>query len=421
MRHKPQVTSLNIYDGMSPTVGLNTDIIWLVLQQAAYTDDVWDHRTLRECCRVSHEWYPLAKRMLFRFVVLRNRRQIRALQQTRGKHLQNRRSASPRGLGHDVPVPVDIWEAQTRILECHWCHDFRFNDIRRALALFPFLYEVRISVHIYERFEPNRDDTWLAIPSTIRALRYTGILGLGSLNIACASHIISVLSKHSQLRCLQFKGVSIVPHFQSPLLFQSVQVNALLYLELEISDLPQTLPGDLFANLLYLVLHQRSRYSHWATLKHGVFKRVKSLTALYYARMVSPESVLRLSRLSETFPALTELRLAIRLPRVQFSTIAPLLSQIPSGLISLSLFISSNMFTATEPAETGSKDSITIPASLRYFEYGLRYYPRIHTVVDSPVLRPFLESCKSKEVQLLPSPIYDVAEIVSSPIVSEKY
>src|SRR5258706_2393528 len=406
---------------MSPTVGLNTDVIWLVLQHAAYTDDIWDHRTLRECCRVSREWYPLAKTILFRLVVLRNRRHLWPLQQTRGKHLLTGPSALPRGPGYNAPVPVDTWEAQTRILACYWCNDFRFNDIRHALALFPSLYEVRVSVHIYERLQPNRDDSSLAIPSTIRALRYTGILLSGSQNVACASHIISVLSKHSQLHCLQFKGVPITPHFQSPLLFQSVQVNALLYLELEISDLPEELSGDLFANLLYLVIHQRSKHSHWATLKHGVFKRVKSLTALYYARMVSPEPVLRLSQLSETFPELTELRLGIRLLRVQFSTIAPLLSQIPSGLISLSLFISSNMFTGTEPAETWSRDSFTIPTSLRYFEYGLRYYPRIHTVVDPPVLRPFLDSCKSKEIQVFPSPLYDVAEIVSIPIASQKH
>src|SRR5258706_2858122 len=406
---------------MSPTVGLNTDVIWLVLQHAAYTDDIWDHRTLRECCRVSREWYPLAKRILFRFVVLRNRRQLWALQQTRGKHLLTGPSAPPRRPGYNAPVPVDIWEAQTRILACHWCNEFRFNDICHALALFPSLYEVRVILHIYEHLEPNRDDSSLAIPSTIRALRFTGIHPVGFQNVASASHIISVLSKHSQLHCLQFKGSSFTPYFQSPLLFQSIQVNALLYLELEISDLPEAFSGDLFANLLYLVLHQKSNYSHWATLKHAVFKRVKSLTALYYARMVSPESVLRLSQLSETFPELTELRLGIRLFCVQFSTIAPLLSQIPTGLISLSLFISHDIFTATEPAETWPRDSFTIPKSLRYFEYGLRHYPRIHTVVDPPVLRPFLDSCKSKEVQVFPSPLYDVAEIVSIPIASQKY
>ena len=414
------MTDSDIYDGMSPTVGLNTDVIWLVLQHAAYTDDVWDRRTLRECCRVSREWYPLAKRMLFRFVILGNRGQLRALQQTRGKHLQTGPSAPTRGLGYDVPVPVDTWEAQTRILACYWCSEFRFNDIRHALTLFPSLYEVRVSVHIHEQLQANGDDSSLAIPSTIRALRYSSILLSGPQNIACASHIISLLSKHCRLHCLQIKGVSITPHLPFPLLFQSVQVDALLYLELEIRHLPEPLSGDLFPNLLYLVLHQRSKHSHWATVKHRVFKRVKSLTVLDYSRMVSPEPVLRLSRLSETFPELTELRLGIRLFCLQFSTIAPLLSQIPSGLVSLSLFISSNIYTGTE--ETWPRDSFTIPTSLRYFEYGLRHYPSIRNIVDPPVLRPFLDSCRSKEVQLFPSPIYEITEIVSIlPIGSETY
>ena len=401
MYHKPQATDSDIYDGMSPTISLNTDIIWLVLQHAAYTDDVWDRRTLRECCLVSREWYPLAKRILFRFVILRNRRQLRALQQTRGKHLQIGSSAPPNG-------PVDTWEAQTCILACYWCNEFRFNDIRHALTLFPSLYEVRVTVHIHEYLRPDGNDSLLAIPSTIRALRYSSVLLSETQNIACASHIISVLSKHSRLHCLQFKGASII---QLPSLFQSVQVNALLYLELQISNLSETLSGDLFPNLLYLVLHQKLPHSHCATPIHGVFKRVKSLTALYYSRMVAPEPILQLSRFSETFPELTKLRLGIRLFRLHLSTITPLLSQIPSGLVSLSLFITTNTYTPTE--ENWPRDSFTIPKSLKYFEYGLRYYSSISNIVDPPVLRPFLDSCRSMEVQLLPSPIHEITEIVS--------
>jgi hypothetical protein len=411
---KTQVADPNIYDRMSPTVVvLNADIIWLVLQHAAYTDDVWDHRTLRECCRVSREWYPLAKRILFRYIVLRNRRQVRALQQTRGKHLQTGPNDPPGGLGYDVPVPVDTWKAHTRILECHWWDYFRFNDIRHALALFPSLYEVRVSVHFYERHQGNRDDSALAIPSTIRALRYTSLLLSGPLNVACASRIISVLSKHARLHSLQFEGVSITPHLQFPRLFQSTPVNALLYLELEICDLPEALSGDLFANLLYLVLHQKSRCIQGAILQPGVFKRVKSLTVLYSSRMESLETVLQLSELSKTFPELTEFRLGVRLHRLRLSTIAPLLSQIPSGLISLSLFIEANPPTDTELAETQPSDSFTIPTTFRYFEYALGYYPGTHASDDPPVIRPFLDSCKSKGVRLLPSRLYDMAEIVS--------
>ena len=409
MHHKPQVTGSDTYDGMSPTVGLNTDIIWLVLQHAAYTGNVWDHHTLNECCRVSREWYPLAKRMLFRFVVLRNRGQLRALQQARGKHLQIGPSAPPGGLGYDAPVPADTWEAQTRILKCFWCNNFRFNDILHALALFPSLYEVRVVVHIHEHLQGDGDDSSLAIPSTIRALRCYATRHLpGRQNIAAVSHIISVLSKHCRLRCLQFKGVSILPHLQLPLLLQSFQVNALLYLELEISHLPETLSGDLFPNLLYLVLHQMSSFNHWAIVKRGVFKRVKSLTALNYSGTLSSKPVLRLS---QSFPELIELRLGIRLLRLQFATIDPLLSQIPSGLVSFSLLISSEMYLGTE--ETWPRDSFTIPTSLKYFEYGLRHYPSLRNIVDPPVFRPFLHYCRSKGVQLIPSPIYEMTQIVS--------
>jgi hypothetical protein len=118
------------------------------------------------------------------------------------------------GLGDDVPVPVGTWNAHTRILECRWSNDLRFNDLRLALALLPSLYEVRVSVYFYEDLHANRDDSALTIPSTIRALLYSSS---APLNIACASHtIISVLSKHSRLHCLQFKGVSTTRHLQSP-------------------------------------------------------------------------------------------------------------------------------------------------------------------------------------------------------------
>ena len=414
MYHTTQVADPNIYDRMSSTVVLNADIIWLILQHAAYTDDEWDHRTLRECCLVSRVWYPPAKRMLFRFVVLRSRRQVRALQQARGKHLQTGPNASSRGLQYNVPVPVDTWEAHTRILECHWWGSFRFNDIRHALALFPSLYEVRITVHIYERLQENGGDSSLAIPSTIRAFRYIGRSDLGSWNISCASHIISVLSKHTRLQCLQFEGVSITRRLQSPGILRSIQLNALLYLELEIYDLLGTLSGDLFDNLLYLVLHLRS--IHLATLLHGVLKRVKSLTALYNSYMGSLEGVLPLSGLSETFPKLIELRLGLRLHHLRFSTITPLLSQIPSGLISLSLFISATLFD-TGLAETQPRHSFTVPTSLRYFEFGLGYYP-MTKVLDHPSVVPFSDFSRSKGVQLLAFRVIDVGYIVSIPIVS---
>lgn len=417
MHFKIQLTDPNIHDRMSPTVALNTDIIWLVLQHVAYTDRGWDYGTLRRCCHVSREWYPLAKRMLFRFVVLKNQRQLLALQHTLGKYIQTGPNAPPMGLGYDV---TDIWEAHTRILECHWGKDFRFNDIRQALALFPSLYEFRVSVHTYENFNTNSVDGSLTIPSTIRAFRYIGLLSSAPLNFACASYIISVLSEHSRLHCLQFKGVPITPHLRSPRLFQSVQLNALLYLELEIWYLPVSLSGDLFSNLLYLVLHQKLRPRNSTTLQHGVFKRVKSLTVVHYYRMASPpEAVSQLSRLSETFPELTELRLGTRLQYVDLSIIAPLLSHIPSGLISLSLFISAITFIPTEPAGIQPRNSFTIPTSLRYFEYGLRY-PGRHTLDDPPVIGPFLDLCRSKGVQLLPSFMSDTAEIVSIPMIADK-
>ena len=417
MHFKTRLTHPNIHDRMSPTVALNTDIIWLVLQHVAYTDRGWDYVTLRRCCHVSHEWYPLAKRMLFRFVVLKNRRQLLALQHAQGKHIQTEPNAPPMGLGYDV---TDIWEAHTRILECHWCKDFRFNDIRQALALFPSLYEFRVSVDVYDHLNVNLDDSSLTIPSTIRAFRYTGLLLSAPLNIECASYIISVLSKHSQLHCLQIKGVPITPHLRSSRLFQSVQVNALLYLELEIWDFPVALSGDLFSSLLYLVLHQKLRPRGSTTFQHGVFKKVKSLTVVHYYRIASlPEAVSLLSRLSETFPELTELRLSVRLHYVKLSIIAPLLSLIPSGLISLSLFMEALTFIPTEPAEIQPRNSFTIPTSLRYFEYGFRY-PRKHTLDDPPVISPFLEFCRSKGVQLLPSSMSNTAGIVSIPIVFYK-
>ena len=416
MYHTTQVTDPNIYDRMSSPVVLNTDIIWLVLQHAAYTNHEWDHRTLGECCLVSREWYPLAKRMLFRFVVLRSRQQVRALQQTCGKHLQTGPSASSRGLQYDVPVPVDNWEVYTRILECHWMSTFRFNDIRHALALFPSLYEVRVTVHFHEPIHENGDDSPLAIPSTIRALRYTGRLDLERLNISCASHIISVISKHARLQCLQFEGVLITPHLQSPWPLQSIQVNTLLYLELQISSRLGPLSGDLFANLLYLVLHQKSKPMYRSKFLHGVFKRVKSLTWLYHCRMDSPARELRHSRLSETFPELTELRLGLRFYRLHLPAITSVLSKIPSGVISLSLFMATTLI-GTGPAET-QPSSFTVPTSLRYFEYGLGYYPMTHIFDHPSMIDPFLDFCKSKGVQLLASRGYDIYDFVSIPTVS---
>jgi len=289
---------------MSPPVTLNADIIWFILQHVAYTGSVWDHRTLISCCLVSHEWYPIAQGTLFRFVSLRTRQQLRALQQTLGKHLQTGPNASPMGPGYVTPVPMDTLNAHTRILHCRWSNELRFNDIRQALALFPSLYEVRVSVYHNVDLHAFRDDSSLTIPSTIRALRYTSNISSVAMDILCASHIISILSKHSRLHCLEFKGVSIAPHLRSPEFFQPI--NALLYLELEVCDLRVTLSGDLFPNLLYLVLHQKSGYYH--ELQLGIFSRVKSFTALYYNHMGSPGPVSLLPRLSETFPGLTELR-----------------------------------------------------------------------------------------------------------------
>jgi len=396
---------------MFPTVTLNTDITWLVLQHAAYTGSVWDYRTLRSCCLVCREWYPIAMRTLFRFVSLQNQQQLHALQQTLGKHLQTGPDTPTMGLEYDVTLPVDIWNAHTRILDCHWSKEFCFNDIHQALALFPSLYEVRVRVYYKEYLHPFRDDSSLTIPSTIRALRYTTRLPSEAMDIPCASHIISVLSKHSRLHCLEFKGGGMAPHLRSPEFFQSV--NALLYLELDVFDSRVTLSGDLFPNLLYLVLHQKSR--HHSALQLGVFSRVKSFTALYYYGMVSPDPVL--SRLSETFPGLTELRLGIEVHGVQFPAIDSLLPEIPFGLISLSLFISGIFLTLTGLAEI---QRITIPTTLKYFEYRSEWCSRTKSYDDPPVIRPFLDSCKSKGVQLLPSQIPDLTAIVSIPMVSYK-
>ena len=417
MGHKTRVTDANIYDRMSRTVILNTDIVWLVLQHAAYTDDLWDHRTLRECCCVCREWYPLAKRILFRFIVLRNQQQVRALRQARDKPLQIGSSTPSTRPGYNVPATLGTWEAHTRILECHISYDFRFNDICHALTQFPSLYELRLRVHFLEYSLTDRDDSSLAIPSTIRALRFTegeGIFAFIPQEILYTSHIISVLSKYTRLDCLQFEGISLIPHLQSPWLFQSIQTNKLLYLEIEVCSLPDELSGDLFDNLLYLILHVTVE-SPLLQSTVGVFKRVKSLTTFYRPHMDSPEPLLPPRRLSETFPKLTELRLGVRLYYLHLPTISPLLSQIPSGLISLSLFIS---FVVTKPAETRPENSFKVPPTLRYFEYGLRYRNRTHTVLgsDASVIHPFLNACESVGVQLLPSRACDLtAAVVSIP------
>ena len=417
MHHETQVTDTDIYHSMSSTGALNPDIIWLVLQHAAYSDDLWDYRTLRACCRVSHEWYPLAKRMLFRFIVLRSRQQVRILQQTRGKHLQIGPNTHSKKQGYDVFAPEDTWEAQTRILECHWSHEFRFNDIRHTLALFPSLYEVRVRIHTCERPRVDHDDSSIPIPSTIRALRFTGSMIFSEeQNITSASSFISVLSKYTRLHCLQFDRMWITPHLQFPQLFQSIQVNELTYLELEIYDFHHMLSADLFDNLLYLILHQKARRGPWATPQHiiGVFKRVKSLTVFYYSHVTSPQRVPQLSQLSETFPALTELRLGIQLFHLRVSLISPLFSQIPSGLISLSLFISAGIYIRTGLTETQPWDNFTIPPTLRYFEYGLDYSR--DAISDPSVIRPFLNACKSMGVQILPFRAHDIIGIVCIPI-----
>ena len=354
-------------------------------------------------------------RTLFRFVSLQNEQQLHALQQTLGKHLQTDPDAPPMGLEYDVPLPVDTWNAHTRILDCHWSDEFCFNDIHQALALFPSLYEVRVTVYYSGYLHTFQDDSSLTIPSTIRALRYTSHLPSVSMDILCASHIISILSKHSRLHCLEFKGVPIIPHLQSPEFFQSA--NALLYLELEVSHFRVTLSGDLFPNLLYLVLHQKSRH-HYA-LRLGVFSRVKSFTALYYY-MVSQDPVSPLSRLSETFPELTELRLGIQVQCGQLPAIATLLPEIPSGLISLSLFISGIITAPADLAEIQRRNSFTIPTTLKYFEYRSAWCSRTKIYDDPPAISSFLDSCKSKGIQLLSSPILDLAVIVSIPMVSYK-
>ena len=400
---------------MSCTSVLNTDTIWLVLQHAGYSDGLWDYRTLRACCHVSSEWYPLAKRMLFRFIVLRDRQQVRILQQTRGKHLQIGPNTPFGRPGYDVFTPGDIWEAQTRILECHWSHNFLFNDIYHALALFPSLYEVRVRLHVYEGPRVHRDDTSLPIPSTIRALRFTGSMILSEdQNIAAASRFTDVLPKYTRLTCLEFKNIWIMHYFQFPPPLQSIQINELTFLELEIHEWHDKLSGGSFDNLLYLILHHKSG---WATPQHtfGVFKRVKSLTVFYHSHVTSPGRVPQLSRLSETFPALTELRLGIRVFRLRLSILALLFSHIPSGVMSLSLFISADSCNRDRLTEPAPEDTPTIPPNLRYFEYGIEISPWTRTL-DLSVLHPLLHTCESMGVQLLPTRIYAMTEVVSTPL-----
>ena len=428
MHRKTRVTDANIYDRMSCTVVLNSDIVWLVLQHAAYTGNLWDHRTLRECCRVCREWYPLAKTILFRYVVLRNWQQFQALRQARDKLLQIGSNTPSTRLGYNVPALLATWEAHTRILECHISDDFRFNDICHALTHFPSLYELRLRVFHFEdrtiynsleipstiRALPYRNDSPLAIPSTIRALRLTkeeGSHAFGLRSIRYASHIISVLSKYTRLDCLQFEGIELIPDLQSPRLFQSIQTNKLLYLELEVTPLPDALSGDLFDNLLYLILHTKFQTP---LLQHtvGVFKRVKSLTMFCHPILSSPELLLPPRRLSETFPTLTELRLGMRLYDLHLPTISPHLFQISSGLMSFSLFVS---YVITKPAETQPANSFTVPPSLRYFEYWLRCDNRRRTALspDTSVIRPFLNACESMGVQLLPSRAREPIKYVS--------
>ena len=402
---------------MSYTGVLNPDVIWLVLHYAAYSDNLWDYRTLKACCHVSREWYSLAKRILYRFIVLWNRQQVRILQQTRGKHLQIRPDASPRGPGYDVPPQEDIWEAQTRIVECHWSGDLLSDDIRHALSLFPSLYEVRVKIHLYERPWVNQDVSSLPMPSTIQALRLTGSVGLEEYqNNHLASYFISVLSKYARIHCLQCDGIWITPDLRFPKFLQSIPIHELTYLEFDIMDQHEDLTGDLFDNLLYLVLHQKLAATVCVTLKHlyGVFKKVKSLTVFHYAYLSPPERVPQLSRLPEMFPALTELRLGLRLSHLQYSVITPLFSRIPSGLISLSLFIAANPYkythTETTLAETEPWEDFTIPPTLRYFEYGLGSSTGAECV---SVMRPFLEACESMGVQILPSQLHDITDVVS--------
>ena len=401
---------------MSCTSVLNTDIIWLVLQHAAYNDNFWDYRTLRACCCVSSEWYPLAKKMLFRFIVLRDRQQVRILQQTRGKHLQIGPNAPFGRPGYDVFTPGDIWEAQTRILECHWSHHFCFDDIYHALALFPSLYEVRVILHDFEGPRVHGYDTSWPVPSTIRALRFTGSMILSEKqNITAASRFTDVLPKYTRLTCLQFKNIWIIPYFQFT---RTVQINELTFLELDIHQYLDRLSGDRFDNLLYLILHQKSEHAERAIPQHiaGVFKRVKSLTVFYHSHVTSPERVPQLSRLSETFPALTELRLGIRVFRLQMSILALLFSQIPSGVISLSLFISADWYNSpARPTESPPGDTPAIPPNLRYFEYGIEFSAWARTLGLS-VIRPLLDACESMGVQLLPTRIYAMTEVVSTPL-----
>ena len=419
---------------MSCTVVLNSDIVWLVLQHAAYTGNLWDYRTLRECCRVCRVWYPLAKTILFRYVVLRNRQQVRALRQARDNLLQIGSNTPSMRLGYNIPAPLGTWEAHTRILECHVSYDFRFNDICHALTHFPSLYELRLRVRHFEdctiysllaipstiRSLLYRSDSSLAIPSTIRALRLTAEMftaALGPQRIRYASHIISVLSKYTQLDCLEFEGISLIPHLQSPRLFQSIQTNKLLYLELEVPRLPDALSGDLFDNLLYLILHANFETS---LLQYtvGVFKRVKSLTTFCYPFISSPKLLLPPHRLSETFPKLTELRLGMRFYHLHLPAISSLLSQIPSGLISLSLFIF--VGSRPEPADTQPTYGFTVPPSLKYLEYGFGYYNPRYTTTDPSALRPLLDACESMGVQLLPSQVGELNEFEFVSITNNK-
>lgn len=86
--------------------------------------------------------------------------------------------------------------------------------------------------------------------------------------------------------------------------------------------------------------------------------------------MVDPRSVSPRSQLSETIPALVELRFGIWLLDVQFPAITPLHFYIPSGLVSFSLFISAPEYIRPELTETRRWDNSAIPPTLRYVEFG---------------------------------------------------
>ena len=188
-------------------------------------------------------------------------------------------------------------------------------------------------------------------------------------------------------------------------------------MELEIHGWYDKLSGGCFDNLLYLVLHQKSEFAGWATPHHifGVFKRVKSLTVFYRSHVTSRERVPLLPRLSETFPALTELRLGIQVHHLQMSILVLLFSQIPSSMISLSLFISANSYNRARPTESPPVDAPTIPPNLRYFEYGIEFSAWTRAL-DLSVLRPLFDACETMGVQLLPTRVYAMTEVVSIPL-----